>query len=135
MNPNSSNQLWSRWTAIVSVPFAKVLLSPTFETEMRRATATFYRRLFGSATEMKIDAFPSVDGRARFVVDCRTEGRPANDPLFRRQAKKEIANFFGKNLRRHGEVHVRIEVRIEAGDPGDGKPPSQLIVAPPISLT
>lgn len=136
MDPNSKNQLWSRWTATIFVRYKTVHSTPTFQNEMRAACARFYRKLFGSATELKIDQTQVMRPglKTKFVVDCRTEGHPAPDPAFRRAQMDEIAAFFGKNLRRYGEVNVHIDVKIEAGDAGDGKPPAQLIMGPPIVL-
>jgi hypothetical protein len=102
---------------------------------MKRATATYYRKLFGSASEMEIKMHVQGDlSPVEFVVVCRTEGRPANEPIFRKAAMTAIAEFFGKNLRRYGQVNIRMDVHIEAGDPGNGNPPSQLIMVPAIDL-
>ena len=133
MNPNSAHQIWSLWTAVITVPFHSYHAAPLFRADMKRTTANFYERLFGSASEMRIRA--SVKGKlTTFTVDFRTEGSPAQDPLFRKRRMGEIADFFGKHLRMYGKVDVHIDVKIEAGDPGTGKPPSQLILAPPIPL-
>jgi len=140
MNPNSTHQLWSLWTARVAVPYHKTHDNPEFHNEMKRATATVYRRMFGSASEMKIDytreasvgRHNAVHSSSRFIVQCRTEGAPAPDRKFRKMQMDAIAAFFGKNLRRYGKVNVSVEVRVEAGDIGDGKPPAQLILAPSI---
>jgi len=133
VNPNSAHQTWSLWTAIVDVPFHRQHVTKLFEAEMQRASATFYRRLFGSASEMKITRSLAA-GQSRFVVECRTEGSPAQEPVFRKRRMDELAAFFGKNLCMYGKVDVRVDVRIEAGDPGTGAPPTQLILAPSIPL-
>lgn len=135
MNPNSVHQLWSRWTTTIAVPFHATQTTDAFAEEMRSATARVYRQLFGSATELKITReFLAATGQSRFVVDCRTEGSPAPDPAFRRRQMAAIAEFFGRNLQRYGPVDVHIDVRVEAGDSGDGKPPAQLILGPPVAL-
>ena len=134
MNPNSTHQLWSRWTAYVEVPYSVTHLQQTFHDEMKRATAMYFRRLFGSAAEMKIDMDAPRPGTTRFTIRCRAEGPPANDPAYRKIAMTALANFFGKNLRRYGKVSVRVDVFIEAGDPGNGHSPSQLIIAPPVGI-
>lgn len=133
MNLNSRNQLWSRWTATITVPFHATHALPLFQEEMRSAVARWYRAKFGSATEMRISN-TLVSDQSRFVVECRTEGAPAPDPIFRKKRMAEIARFFGENLRRYGKTDVRVDVHIEAGDVGDGTPPAQLILAPPIPI-
>jgi hypothetical protein len=135
MNPNSTHQLWSRWIATITAPFHQTHAQDAFSQEMRSACARFYRTLFGSATELKITReFIVATGQSRFEVDCRTEGAPAPNPEFRQRQIAEIAQFFGRNLHRYGQVDVRVDVRIEAGDVGDGKPPAQLILGPPVAL-
>lgn len=131
MNPNSTHQLWSRWTTTARVPFRPWHVSTLFEHELRTATARQYRQWFGSATELQITQ--RKDGRETVItVACRTEGCPANEPAFRQRRMTSIANYFGQNLRRSGQVKVHIDVHIEAGDEGIGKPPAQLVMAPPI---
>lgn len=135
MNPNSAHQLWSLWTATITVPFHVTHTSDGFAQEMRSASARVYRQLFGSASEMKIDRDFLIDQRqSRFTVQCRTEGAPAPDRTFRHRQSAQIAEFYGKNLRRYGEVQVHVDVAVEAGDIGDGKPPAQLILGPPVTL-
>jgi len=133
MNPNSTHQLWSRWTVDVQVPFHPTHLHPLFFAEMKRATASYFRKLFGSASEMRLLIKPDLKV-FRLRVEVRTEGPPANESDYRKIAMNDIGNFFGKNLRKYGRVNVHVDIVIEAGDPGNGNPPSQLIIAPPISI-
>jgi hypothetical protein len=133
MNPNSANQLWSLWTTIIGVPFHQTHAGDEFQNEMRSATARVFRKLFGSATELRITRV-FMPGLTQFKVECRTEGFPAPDGVFRKRRMDAIAEFFGKNLQRYGRVDVRVDVRVEAGDAGDGKPPAQLILGPPVAL-
>jgi hypothetical protein len=130
---NSSHQLWSLWVATVTVPFHASHVTPLFRSEMRTATARWYRQVFGSASEMKLD-YELLDAHSRFTVACRTEGAPAPDPVFRKQRMDAIARFFGESLRMFGKAEVRIDVRVEAGDVGDGKPPAQVILGPSVAL-
>ena len=142
MNPNSTHQLWSLWTSQITMPHHRTHDDPAFQMEMKRAVASVYRRMFGSVTEIKIDytrraavgRHNTVYTQTQFVVQCRTEGSPAPDPKFRKMQMDALAKFYGDNLRRYGQVKVHVEVKIEAGDAGDGKPPSQLILAPSIVL-
>lgn len=139
MNPNSSHQTWSRWRATVTVPFDRTHTTDAFAEEMKTACGRFYKKLLGSATALKIDRQLSlIRAESRFIVEARTEGPPVQDPRFRRLQCDQIGAFFGRNLRHYckdGEkVRVHVDVYLEAGDPGDGRPPSQLIIAPGIPL-
>jgi len=140
MDPNSDHQLWSRWTSIITVTFHPVHASEAFKNEMQFSCARFYRKLFGFTSEMKITEHFQTSvlglrrGTSQFVVECRTEGAAAPDPAYRRLRMDEIAKFFGKNLRRYGNVEVRVDVFVEAGDVGDGKPRAQLILGPDVAL-
>lgn len=133
MDPNSTHQLWSRWTTLVTVPFHRQHTRPEFLEDVKRTTATVYRHLFGSATEMRI-AYEVLRRHSRLTVDCRTEGAPAPDVAYRQSQMQVIAGFFAKSLRHYGQVTVHVDVKIEAGDVGDGKPPAQLILGPPLLL-
>jgi len=135
MNPNSAHQTWSRWIACVTMRFDIVHARDSFSTIMTNETARAYRRMFGSATSLRIDKELLVfQGVTRLVVKCRTEGAPAYDQEFRRRRMAEIARFFGENLRRYGPVDVKVDVLVEAGETGDGTPRSQLILAPSIDV-
>lgn len=134
MDPNSAHQLWSRWTAIVTVPFSAIQASQEFRGAMIDTSARFYRGLFGSVSELNVDARQLGPASSEFVVVCRTEGAPAPDAEFRRRRMADISAFFGRNLSRYGDVNVRVDVHVEAGDVGDGKPPAQLILGPPVAL-
>lgn len=135
MDPNSRHQLWSRWVVEVTLPFHIVHATKQFATEVREGCAYFYREMFGSATELHINAIyiPSTR-QTHITVTCRTEGAPMPDPVFRQLRIDQLAQFFGNNLRKYGEVKVHVEVHLEAGDTGDGKPPAQLIIGPPVAL-
>lgn len=127
MNPNSKNQLWSRWSIQIQMPFSPRHGSPIFEDEVKTACAKFLRQEFGSASELKFTAAASLRTTTLKLV-LRTEGIAAHDPGLRKSKMDRIANFFGENLRQYGEVKVTVDVFIEAGDVQDGKPPAQVIV-------
>jgi hypothetical protein len=121
MNPNSVNQVWSRWTATVVPDRTRAL--PSHE-QVRDNCARFYRKAFGSATELHIVASP-----ATWTIDCRTEGHPAHDPNYQAymtsNLQKFLLNGFGPR------ASIQFDVRLEAGSRQDGTPPDQLIIGPP----
>jgi hypothetical protein len=133
MNPNSTHQLWSRWDTTVTVPFHAAHVQSFFRADMQHAVARWFRAKFGAATEMRL-LYDCTPARSVFSIECRTEGAPVSDPAFRKGRMGEIGAFFGEALRKYGRADVRVDVHIEAGDAGDGKPPAQLILGPPVSL-
>src|SRR5688572_14340093 len=74
MNPNSANQVWSKWTFRVE---ATRVPAPSFAL-VRENCARFGRKAFGSATQMRI----THEARGRWLIDVRTEGVPVHDPAF-----------------------------------------------------
>lgn len=118
MNPNSRHQIWSRWTATVVAP-----TTLPYDT-VRTNCARFYRKAFGSPTELRI-----VANALRWTIDCRTEGHPAHDPTYvawmTAQLRQFLANGFG------AASAVRVDVTVEAGDTQDGTPADQMIGGPP----
>jgi hypothetical protein len=124
MNPNSTHQLWSRWSWTV-YPGRRVALP--FE-PVKLTIANFTRTLFGSAGQMRI-----IERVNYYVIDLRTEGRPAHDPDFVSLTARQFRDFF---VRCFG-VHTRVMLtgpKIEAGSFQDGRPPTQLVILPPLSI-
>ena len=54
MNPNSGNQLWSRWTSQIRVE-GKPAHDPAFQQYIKDNVARFMRHGFGSTASMKMD--------------------------------------------------------------------------------
>ena len=124
MDPNSTHQLWSRWTWYVrpgrtlALPFEPVKLVLT----------NFVRSQFGSTGQMRI-----TEPLDHYLIDVRIEGRPAHDPDYVRITAPKFEAFFvsqfgvGTVVRLHGP-------RVEAGSRQDGRPPDQLVIIPSIPL-
>jgi hypothetical protein len=124
MDPNSRNQVWSRWTFNVTPATAR----PRPLANVRENCARFARKAFGSATEMRV----SGEG-GRWCVDVRTEGHPVHDPAYvawmRAQWERFFVSGFGVG------TSVEINARLEAGDRQDGRPATQLIILPTIQIS
>lgn len=118
MDPNSAHQLWSRWTATITT----TPTTPPFEV-VKENCARFYRKAFGSATELQI-----TSGNV-WTIDCRTEGAPANDPTWVAWMTDQLAAFLLNGFGAGSAVDI--EVKVEAGVTGNGQPPDQLILGPP----
>lgn len=121
MNPNSTHQMWSRWTATITPEASRPSID---HATVRENCARFYRKAFGSATELSV-----TESSRRWVIDCRTEGHPAHDRAYRAwmtgQLRRFLLNGFGPT------AAIELTVTVEAGDSQDGTPPAQLILGPP----
>lgn len=123
MDPNSTHQRWSRWTATVTPDPSRK--GWTF-LDVRENCARFYRKAFGSATELNLVG-SDVPG-ARWTIDCRTEGHPAHDPAYVAYLTDQLRKFFVAGF--GPQTEVTFDVRLEAGSRDDGRPPDQLILGP-----
>lgn len=123
MNPNSTHQMWSRWTATVTTDPA--LVPPSFE-QVKENCARFYRKAFGSATELNITGSDVPGGT--WIIDCRTEGHPAHDPTYVAYMTSELRRFLVVGF---AHAQVAFDVKLEAGSRQDGTPADQLIFGPP----
>jgi len=121
MNPNSGNQIWSKWEFTVTperkhLPFRLV----------RDNCARFARKAFGSSSEMRLTHSTS------WHIEIRTEGSPVHDPHFEAYMsanwRQFLSNGFGE------KSHITIITKLEAGSRQDGSPSEQLIIVPPIEI-
>jgi len=120
VNPNSMHQLWSRWTATITPEASRSSLD---HATVRDNCARFYRKAFGSVTELCI-----TDGPV-WTVDCRTEGHPAHDRAYRAWMTGQLRRFLLTGF--GAQATIELTVTVEAGDRQDGTPPDQLILGPP----
>lgn len=129
MNPNSQNQLWSKWVFTVTpgdrrradLPFA----------EMKKNCARFGRDMFKSSSEMKIDR--SQDDKGTFwTVSVITEGHPVHDPEYVTRMAATWAKFFRAGF--GAGTHTHCDAKLLAGDAQNGAPRDQLIILPPLRL-
>lgn len=125
MNPNSTNQRWSRWAFVVRPGGTK---RPPFE-DVKANAARFARKGFGSASQMNVSSYS--DGTVRIMV--RTEGHPVHEPTYvewmTAQWQRWALNGWGP-----GTVLSCAEAKLEAGSRQDGTPADQLIIAPQVAL-
>jgi hypothetical protein len=119
MNPNSTNQIWSKWTFTVHpqklVDFATV----------KQNCARFGRQAFGSVSQMRI-----TQNLQDWVIEIRTEGVPVHEPAFVTYMYENWCKFFYNGF---GVLStVACSSKLEAGSRQDGTPADQLIIVPPI---
>jgi hypothetical protein len=128
MNPNSANQMWSKWT-ITIVPGKKIHRS--YE-EVKLNAARFIRQGFGSTTQVNIDE-KLVNSVTTYGIMIRTERHPVHDPEFVAHCKKAFLDFFTVGF--GVGTKVTTEVKLEAGSKQDGTPAEQLLILPTIRFT
>lgn len=134
MDPNSSHQTWGQWTFTLQVR-GRPVDGLFFET-VRLQSAGFFRRLFGSAGQMRLDArlltvtAPRV---SEWVVSVQAEGRPIMDPGYRAAVQGAVGAFFDRGFNQ--PTHLHMEASLLAGKPEDGRPAAQWLMLPAIAPT
>ena len=122
MNPNSAHQMWSLWTFRVKPGRTSVYSVG----DLKHNLGKFSRKVFGSASQMKIE----VQNGLVFMV--RTEGHPVHDAQYVEYVRKLWNDFltvgFGVG------TEVTLEAKLEAGSRQDGSPSEQLIILPPVRV-
>jgi len=119
MNPNSQNQLWSKWVwfvvpgTIKQRPFSNV----------RDNLARFGQKAFGSSSQMRI----RQTGRG-YIVEVLTEGHPVHDPQYVAWMRSNWERFFVSGFGMG--TTVKMTAKLMAGSRQDGTPPDQLLIIP-----
>jgi len=119
MNPNSANQIWSKWSFHVR---PEIRVGLPFE-DVRSNVARFFRKAFGSASIMHIQQEP--DG---YLIEVITEGQPVHDPNFQRYIERSCAIFFQYGFGWNTETEMT--AKLLAGSRQDGTPADQLLMVP-----
>lgn len=123
MNPNSTHQIWSRWTFTVT-PGRTIAAS---RLELEQNCGRFGRKAFGSASEMRI-----TTRAGKLIVDVRTEGHPVHEAAYVAWMRQQWTRFFRNGF--GNKTRVDLETKLEAGSRQDGRPADQLIVLPPMAF-
>lgn len=119
MNPNSQNQVWSKWVWFVKPGVVK---RRTFR-EIWQNCARFGAKAFGTSSQMQIRRTPRG-----YLVEVLTEGHPVDDPLFRIYMRENWERFFTTGF--GTGTTVRMHARLMAGRRTDGKAADQLLILP-----
>lgn len=118
MNPNSSHQLWSRWTFRVYEAGKHPPLG-----EVKLNAARWLEQGFGSVGRAKVEEL--VRG---YRITAEVEGPPAHDPQYVQSVRRQFRNFVEKGW---GPLATSsLKAVVLAGDRQDGKPLDQLVVIP-----
>ena len=118
-DPNSANQLWSKWTFKVYEVGKHVQRA-----DVEYNAAKWLVKGFGSAGRVIVKQM--VFG---WDIECLIEGPPAHDPAFVAKVRQQFWRDFvekGWNGLSWGSVNVRVM----AGDLQEGKPRPQMIEMP-----
>lgn len=130
MDPNSRNQQWSEWTFTVThAPNVAIAFGVVKEN-----VARFLRKLYGSASQMKIDRTRTRRGAVKWVFKVQAEAANVTDSRWRGVVQESVSEFMFNGF--GPSAVTRMEVRLLAGRPDDGKPAAQwLIMPPPLRFT
>jgi hypothetical protein len=121
MDPNSSHQLWSRWSFVIidggrHPPFHEVEIN----------AARWLTKLFGTVGRARVKELPHS-----WEIVCEAEGPPATDPVCIADVRRQFQNNFV--AQGWGPLSVGVvEVDILAGDREDGGPAVQIVVMPTV---
>lgn len=121
MNPNSANQTWSLWTFRVS-PGRPI---PRTVNEVKTNVARFGRKVFGTAGQGCVEADTAAQ---EWICKFRVEGHPAQERGYRAHILKLFTAFFVNGF--GAKTTVRMEAKLEAGEPESGGARSQLLILP-----
>ena len=134
MDPNSSHQVWSRWTFVFRV---RQDMSEVGVKEVTDNARRFFAAGFGStAGRVRCDAqqiatpTPAQQGTWHVVVTLEIEGPPVHDPDLRTSVKADFREHFVKEGFGPSARFIDFSAGLLAGDVQDGKPPAQLLVMP-----
>jgi hypothetical protein len=124
-DPNSQNQLWSKWTFIVHDTGR---LRSHAEVELN--AARWLKKGFGTAGRAKVTR--TLDGWKFEALVETGQGRPSYDPAYLASVKRGFARFVeqGFGTLAWGETRVRVL----AGDMQNGNPRPQMIEMPTLNL-
>lgn len=124
-NPNSANQLWSRWTFRIK-PGRPV---PSSSREIRENVSPLLAKIFGSVSSVRVQ--PDLTTK-EWVVDLLTEGAPIHEKEYREYVRKLLLRLFQDGF--GVTTSIAVQARVVAGPTENGTPDAQLVIMPHISL-
>lgn len=134
MDPNSRNQRWSRWTVVVALGRRRPSLTEVRENWQRYAKRVFQTSVGRARVENRATrpAPPGVFDQIVLMADV--EGPPVHDPEYRAWVEREVAGVFVAKGFGPGARLAHFEASLLAGSAEDGRPPTQLLVLPPLRV-
>lgn len=119
-DPNTEHQVWSEWT--VTVHAAK----PCLYWQVRKGAAPNLKKIFGSATRVKIDLIDPP--RKVWRIRIQTEGHPVQEPGYREHVERNLRRIFEHGFGPGTRVHVA--AHLLSGEPENGGPRKRLLALP-----
>lgn len=124
MNPNSQNQIWSKWVWFI-VP--GVIKQRSFSV-VKDNIARFGIKAFGSGSQARI----RQTGRG-YILEILTEGHPVHDPAFKQYMKENWEKFFVSGF--GNGTTVKMTAKLMAGSGQEGKPADQMLILPKLEVS
>lgn len=125
MDPNSLNQLWSKWTFDVREMGRRV---PRADVELN--AARWMRQGFGSVAAMRLVRRPRG-----WRIEVIVEGKPAHDPRYVAHVEREFCGRFVAGGWGPLAALGAVKARVIAGSKQDGTPREQWVGIPTIIET
>lgn len=121
IDPNSTHQVWSRWTFTV----ADLGAHPDYKS-VKSNFARWARKGFGSVARAKVEE--KID---TWVMLVEAEGVPVQDPTYRTAVQLGFDRFVEQGW---GHLGIgKVDAELLAGENDSGKPRTQLVVMPIIA--
>ncbi len=136
-NPNSQNQLWSKWEFGIEASPRRLPKKSDVEDNARR----YFAAGFGTAGKLAVKLLRTptdatlLRRATYYYITVMIEGPPAHDPGYREYVRRDFTKKFVEAGFGQTARLVMFRCNIMAGDKQDGTPPEQLIVLPSIRLS
>jgi len=131
-DPNSAHQLWTEWAWVIQVVGGGAgWTAPVFPAVKAGLTAFFVEMAHGHAAELKIEEERRAKDPTwlRYLVAWRVEDDRGLEPAYRGYVHGALDQLVSRALRQPVVISAP-QVKVIAGNSGEGKPPAQLIVLP-----
>lgn len=122
-DPNSQNQLWSKWLFQVIETGRQVP-----KADVQYNAARWLRMGFGSVGRVRVYGVPRG-----WRIEALVEGAPAHDPGYRENVRLEFIRFVEQGWGMWA-LPKMWEPKIMAGSKQDGRPREQMIEVPSLRL-
>lgn len=133
MDPNSTHQLWSRWT--FTLLSESLQLHPP-QTPLHFAFRRWCVETFGATGHAHCDEFVHTHRVSEqitakgYILWAEVEGPPVTDPEYILYVRRCFRYFVDQNW--STTIRFKMDTAVLAGDAEDGNPPRQLLVLPGI---
>lgn len=141
--------MWSGWTFVIHAHPSKLPSVLDVVDNTRRYAARLFRTTMGQANVKLLSDHRWLPGRLKalrnvwkgigahhyYVIEIVIEGAPVNDPAFIRRIRHEFEGVFVQKGFGPSARLVKMDARLLAGSPENGRPAAQLLVLPRVDFS